>query len=57
MTSAQVVLALVGSGGLGAVLASIIQSWVNRRNLDASTTKLITDAASGVVTMSRTPDS
>lgn len=49
MTTEQLILAILGTGGLGAVLAAIITGYFSRRRLSADATHLITQAASGVV--------
>ncbi len=48
--SASLIIALLGVGGLGAIAAAIVTGLFSRRKLGAEATKIITDAAAGVVT-------
>ena len=48
--SATVLAALLGAGGLGAIVAAIITGLFSKRKLGAEATEIITKAAAGVVT-------
>jgi hypothetical protein len=48
--SADVVVAVLGAGGLSAILGAGITAMSSKRKLGAEATKIITDAAAGVVT-------
>ena len=48
--SAAVVAALLGAGGLGAIIAAIVTGLFSKRKLGAEATEIITKAAAGVVT-------
>lgn len=48
--STQLVIALLGGGGLGAIFAAIIAGLFSKRKLGAEATEIITKAAAGVVT-------
>lgn len=41
---------LIGAGGLGAIITAVIAAISSKRKLGAEATKIITDAAAGVVT-------
>lgn len=47
---AAVVAALLGAGGLGAIVAAIVTGLFSKRKLGAEATEIITKAAAGVVT-------
>ncbi len=47
--SPEIVLAVVGSAGFTALLTAVVNALTNRRKLSADATKIITEAASGVV--------
>lgn len=44
------IVALLGAGGLGAIVTAVIAAISSKRKLGAEATKIITDAAAGVVT-------
>jgi hypothetical protein len=48
--STQLVVAILGSGALGAIAAAIIAGLFSKRKLGAEATEIITKAAAGVVT-------
>lgn len=48
--SAGVIAALLGAGGLGAIVAAIVTGLFSKRKLGAEATEIITKAAAGVVT-------
>lgn len=48
--SAAVVAALLGAGGLGAIVAAVVTGLFSKRKLGAEATEIITKAAAGVVT-------
>lgn len=48
--SAAVIAALLGAGGLGAIVAAIVTGLFSKRKLGAEATEIITKAAAGVVT-------
>ena len=48
--SAAVLAAVLGAGGLGAIVAAVITGLFSKRKLGAETTEIITKAAAGVVT-------
>lgn len=48
--STQLVVGLLGGGGLGAIFAAIIAGLFSKRKLGAEATEIITKAAAGVVT-------
>ena len=48
--STQLVIGLLGGGGLGAIFAAIIAGLFSKRKLGAEATEIITKAAAGVVT-------
>ena len=48
--SAALVAALLGVGGLGAIVAAIVTGLFSKRKLGAEATEIITKAAAGVVT-------
>jgi hypothetical protein len=48
--SADVIVAVLGAGGLSAILGAGITALSSKRKLGAEATKIITDAAAGVVT-------
>lgn len=48
--SAAVLAALLGAGGLGAIVAAIVTGLFSKRKLGAEATEIITKAAAGVVT-------
>jgi hypothetical protein len=50
MMSAELVIALLGGGGLGAIVAAIIAGLFSKKKLGAEATEIITKAAAGVVT-------
>lgn len=49
-TDSGLIVALLGAGGFGAVIAAIVTGLFSKRKLGAEATKIITDAAAGVVT-------
>lgn len=51
--SQTVILAILGSTAAGAVMASVVTGLFSKRKLGAEATKIITDAAAGVVTTLR----
>ena len=48
--SAEMVVALLGGSGLGAIVAAIVAGLFSKRKLGAEATEIITKAAAGVVT-------
>lgn len=48
--SAAILAALLGAGGLGAIVAAIVTGLFSKRKLGAEATEIITKAAAGVVT-------
>lgn len=48
--SAEVIVAVLGAGGLGAILAAVVTGLFSKRKLGAEATEIITKAAAGVVT-------
>lgn len=46
----EVVVAVLGAGGFGAILAAIVTGLFSKRKLGAEATEIITKAAAGVVT-------
>lgn len=48
--SAAILAAVLGAGGLGAILAAIVTGLFSKRKLGAEATEIITKAAAGVVT-------
>lgn len=48
--SATILAAVLGAGGLGAILAAIVTGLFSKRKLGAEATEIITKAAAGVVT-------
>lgn len=48
--SAQLIVALLGGGGLGAIVAAVVAALASKRKLSAEATEIITKAAAGVVT-------
>lgn len=49
-SSTDTVVYLLGAGGLGAIITAIVAAISSKRKLGAEATKIITDAAAGVVT-------
>lgn len=47
--SADMVLAIVGSGGLGAILTAVVSGLFTKKRLSAEATEIITTAAGGLV--------
>lgn len=47
--SAELILAAVGSAGFTGLVATVVNGILNRKKLSADATKIITEAASGVV--------
>lgn len=50
MDGASVIVAVLGAGGFGAILAAVITGLFSKRKLGAEATEIITKAAAGVVT-------
>jgi hypothetical protein len=48
--SAELLAALLGVGGLGAIIAAVVTGLFSKRKLGAEATEIITKAAAGVVT-------
>lgn len=48
--SPQIIVAILGAGGLGAVIAAIVAGLFSKKKLGAEATEIITKAAAGVVT-------
>jgi len=48
--SSELIVAILGAGGIGAVLAAIVTGLFSKRKLGAEATEIITKAAAGVVT-------
>lgn len=46
----EVIVAILGAGGLGAIFAAIVTGLFSKRKLGAEATEIITKAAAGVVT-------
>lgn len=46
----ELIVAILGAGGLGAILAAIVTGLFSKRKLGAEATEIITKAAAGVVT-------
>ncbi len=46
----EIVVAVLGAGGLGAIFAAIVTGMFSKRKLGAEATEIITKAAAGVVT-------
>ena len=49
MGGSEILLALIGTGGIGAVAGSVVAGLFGKRKLGAEATEIITKAASGVV--------
>lgn len=48
--NAEVLVAVLGAGGIGAILAALVTGLFSKRKLGAEATEIITKAAAGVVT-------
>jgi hypothetical protein len=49
-SSTTIVIAVLGSAGLGAIIAAVVNGFFSKRKLGAEATEIITKAAAGVVT-------